>query len=393
MNEQRIIITRIDDKIVSAYMVGETIYDLLVKDEVTDDVCVGDIFVGRVQNVVDNIRAAFVEIGNGVIGYLPLRDEQKKRVKAEQEIIVQVKKPSKGTKDVVLTTDIELVGRYVLLQKNNGTKTGDVNISKKIKNEVDIGRLKGLSDQILDKINDDADVVSDESSEDDQPQVTIRTNAVSVDTGVIFDEFEKLYTKWREITVHGSQRTVYSRLYCECPFYIRQINGYRIETIDRIITDQSDIYDELIASLPEMNIERYEDESYPLEARYAISTTMKKANERLVWLKSGANLIIDKTEAMTVIDVNTAKAVEGKRASESTFFKINMEAAKEVARQLRLRTISGIILVDFIDMKKKENIDAVVSCLRERLKTDPVKAMYVDMTALGIVEITRAKRF
>ena len=142
-----------------------------------------------------------------------------------------------------------------------------------------------------------------------------------------------------------------------------------------------------------MTIERYEDISYPLEARYAVSTTIKKASDRLVWLRSGANLIIDRTEAMTVIDVNTAKAVEGKRASESTFFKINMEATDEVARQLRLRNISGIILVDFIDMKEKEHNDQLIARLREKLSEDPVRAVYVDMTGLGIVEITRAKRF
>ena len=98
MNEQRVIITRIEDRIVSAYMIGETIYDLLCADDKEDDVRVGDIYVGRVQNVVDNIRAAFVEIGNGTVGYLPLREEQKKIIKAEHEIIVQVKKPAKGVK-------------------------------------------------------------------------------------------------------------------------------------------------------------------------------------------------------------------------------------------------------------------------------------------------------
>ncbi len=372
MNEQRVIITRIDNRLISAYMVGETIYDLLVKDEKSDGVSVGDIFVGRVQNVVDNIRAAFVEIGNEVIGYLPLRDEQKKSVKAEQEIIVQVKKPAKGTKDAVLTTDIELLGRYVLLQKKGNP---GVNVSKKIKDEETVERLKNLVNQ------------------GDVPSVTIRTNAAGVHEKLIKDEYERLFDKWHEIVEHGTQRTVYSNLYSDMPFYIRHINGYKADKIDRIITDQDDIYDELTETLPEMSIEKYCDDSYPLEARYAVSTTMKKASDRLVWLKSGANLVIDRTEAMTVIDVNTAKAVEGKRASESTFFKINMEAADEVARQLRLRNLSGIIMVDFIDMKEREHVDALIAHLRDRLKEDPVKAMYIDVTALGIVEITRAKRF
>lgn len=391
MNEQRVIITRIDDRIVSAYMIGETIYDLLCADDKEDDVRVGDIFVGRVQNVVDNIRAAFVEIGNGTVGYLPLREEQKKIIKAEHEIIVQVKKPAKGSKDVVLTTDIELLGRYVFLKKHTLKDKGHVHISKRIKDENAVKRLEDLAETMI-EIGISHTLKSD-SDESGVPVVTIRTNAADADEGLIKAEFDRLFDKWKSITTHGNQRTVYSRLYREPPFFIRHINGYRSDRIDRIITDQDDIYEELCETLSEMNIEKYEDTSYPLEARYAVSTTIKKASDRLVWLKSGANLIIDKTEAMTVIDVNTAKAIEGKRASESTFFRINSEAADEVARQLRLRNLSGIILVDFIDMKEKEHVDALISRLRDRLKDDPVKAMYIDMTALGIVEITRAKKY
>ena len=329
----KVVITRIDDHLISAYLIGETVYDLLIKDDKPDDISVGDIYVGRVQNVVDNIRAAFVEIGKGVIGYLPLSEEQKKHVKAEQEIIVQVKKPAKGTKEAVLTTNIELIGRYLVFQKKSNN-TDRISVSRKIKVEETVNLLKDMVTEL---------------AGDPDPYITIRTNASGVNEALIKSEYEMMHEKWKDITLHGSQRTMYSRLYREQPFYIRHINNYGKEQIERIITDQDDVYDELIRMLPEMTIERYEDISYPLEARYAVSTTMKKASDRLVWLKSGANLIIDRTEAMTVIDVNTAKAVEGKRASESTFFKINMEATDEVARQLRLRNISGIILVDFIE--------------------------------------------
>ena len=373
----KVVITRIDDHLISAYLIGETVYDLLIKDDKPDDISVGDIYVGRVQNVVDNIRAAFVEIGKGVIGYLPLSEEQKKHVKAEQEIIVQVKKPAKGTKEAVLTTNIELIGRYLVFQKKSNN-TDRISVSRKIKVEETVNLLKDMVTEL---------------AGDPDPYITIRTNASGVNEALIKSEYEMMHEKWKDITLHGSQRTMYSRLYREQPFYIRHINNYGKEQIERIITDQDDVYDELIRMLPEMTIERYEDISYPLEARYAVSTTMKKASDRLVWLKSGANLIIDRTEAMTVIDVNTAKAVEGKRASESTFFKINMEATDEVARQLRLRNISGIILVDFIDMKEKEHNDQLISRLREKLSEDPVRAVYVDMTGLGIIEITRAKRF
>ena len=350
------------------------------KDEQDSDVCIGDVYVGRVQHVVDNIRAAFVELRPGTRGYLPLSGMAPKEIKAEQEILVQVKRPAKGTKDAVLTTDIELVGRYVLLREDS---TGPVHISRKIRDEAHLDRLHTLAEGLT----------GEEKETGRMPAVTIRTNATEAPDAWITEEYDRLMKLWQHIHEHGGQRKLYSRLYTDLPFYLQHINAYPADRIDRIVTDQEDLYEELRHALPGMTVEKYEDPSYPPDARYRLSVAAKKASERLIWLKSGANLVIDRTEAMTVIDVNSAKAVDGKRASESTFFKINMEAADEVARQLRLRNLSGIILVDFIDMKKKEHTDALIARIRDRLKEDPVKAVFVDVTGLGIVELTRAKRF
>ena len=388
----RIAVTRIDDKVVSLYISDETIYDIVVSDD--DKVNVGDIYVGRVQNVVNNINAAFVEILPGVRGYLKLADDQKKKVKAEQEIIVQIKKPAKDEKDVVVSTEIELSGRYIVLQKN---ASKGVHISRKITNEETVDRLKALAGSF-------------KASEN--ISITIRTNAADASEEAVTSEYNELNSVIENIINNGDKRVLYSRLYREAPAYIRHINSYRTGRIERIVTDQKDIFDEL-TGLPgfvphddgdkssSINIsddglvpvEFYSDDSYPLDARYAVSTTLKKASERRVWLKSGANLIIDRTEAMTVIDVNTAKAVAGKRASESTFLKINLEAADEIARQLRLRNISGIIIVDFIDMRSDDNRDRLISRMRELLKEDPVKSMYVDFTKLGLMELTRKKQY
>ena len=119
---------------------------------------------------------------------------------------------------------------------------------------------------------------------------------------------------------------------------------------------------------------------------------MKKALEKRVWLKSGANLVIEPTEALTVIDVNTGKAVDGRRKKETTFFKVNCEAAKEAARQIRMRGISGIIIIDFIDMHDKKNQKDLMDLLQSELKKDPIKTVLMDITRLGLVEITRMKK-
>ena len=374
-----IVITGYDDKTVSLYLKGETIYDVVTSD-LDDSINVGDIYVGRVQSVVNNINAAFIELIPGKRGYLKLGDKQKKAIKPEQEIIVQIIKPAKGDKDPVLSTDIELVGRYSVIKLGDGT----VSVSKKIHDETTVERLKQLADN--------------PSYNEDNISVMIRTNASDAPDDAITGEIQHLCEVMKGILSHGSQRVLYSRLYSEPPVFIRHINSYRSDKIDRIITDQPDVYEVLTGNDRSSDyhgipVEFYSDTSYPLDARFAVSTTINKSSDRRVWLKSGANLIIDRTEAMTVIDVNSAKAIEGKRASRSTFLKINMEAADEVARQLRLRNISGMIIVDFIDMTDKSDKDLLISHMRDLLKEDPVKAMYVDITALGLMEITRKKHF
>ena len=373
--EQRkqIVVTKKEGKYIFAYMIGEKIYDLIQTDD--EDISVGNVYVGRVKNIVDNISAAFVEIKQGVMGFLPVKEACKKKIKSETDIVVQVKKPAKGSKDVVLTTDIELVGRYLVAYSGETSDdAGEVRISAKISDEQRKTELRELA--LNHGMHD----------------VMIRTNACDADDGSIISEWNKLNDHRESIRTHKEHRTLYSCLYRMPPFYIRLINSYRTEEIDRIVTDIGDVYEVLTNDLPEIKTELYDDESYPMDARFSISLSLERSEQRHVWLKSGASLVIDKTEAMTVIDVNSSKAVDGKRVSETTFLKINLEAAQEVARQLRLRNISGIIMVDFIDMKKKESIDTLISALRKALSADPVRASYIDYTKLGIIEITRARK-
>ena len=174
---------------------------------------------------------------------------------------------------------------------------------------------------------------------------------------------------------------------------VKYIRSRKSGAFDRIITDEREIYEKLRneSTCPDETVVFYEDHSYPLDKLLGISAKLEKAGKKHVWLKSGGSLVIEPTEALTVIDVNTEKAIGGKRNSETTFFRINVEAAKEAARQIRIRNLSGIILIDFIDMKEREHEEALLSELRREFEKDPVRTAVVDMTKLGLVEITRMK--
>ena len=164
---------------------------------------------------------------------------------------------------------------------------------------------------------------------------------------------------------------------------------YRQDTSE-IVTDDPEIYDELKnAASAELPIRLYND-SYPLSALYNLETALDRALGKIVWLKSGGYLVIEPTEAMTVIDVNTGKNTD-KKTPEDVYLKTNLEAASEIAFQLRLRNLSGIIIVDFIDMKEEEHNKELLQMFRQYLNQDPVKTTLVDMTALGLVEVTRKK--
>ena len=164
-----------------------------------------------------------------------------------------------------------------------------------------------------------------------------------------------------------------------------------LSNFERIVTDLQSVYEELYPIYGD-KVELYSDDSYSLDKLLGISTKLLKANEKKVWLKSGGNLVIEPTEALTVIDVNTGKAVDGRRNKETTFYKINCEAAIEAARQIRMRNLSGIILIDFIDMKEQEHVEELMQLLRMKLSEDKVKTVLVDITKLGLVEITRMKK-
>ena len=308
-NRSQIVITKVQDKTILVSVHNDKLYDVLVENEENTSGNVGDIFVGKVQNVVDNIHAAFVEFEKKIT------EEEKKK---------------------------EL---YKIL----------------------------------------------EDFCEDPYGVILRTSAKAASEEEIRKECTGLLKQMHELMDYSEYKTRFSCLYREASFYLKYIRSLELSNFERIVTDLQSVYEELYPIYGD-KVELYSDDSYSLDKLLGISTKLEKACEKKVWLKSGGNLVIEPTEALTVIDVNTGKAIDGKRAKETTFYKINCEAAIEAARQIRLRNLSGIILIDFIDMKEQEHVEELMQLLRMKLSEDKVKTVLVDITKLGLVEITRMKK-
>lgn len=371
-NRRQIVITRMQNKLVMLFMEEEKIYDVLAGDEEqTDKPEVGDIYIGKVQNIVQNINAAFVEVKKDVICYLPLSECTDRKIRCGDELVVQIKKAAVKTKQAVVTIYPETAGRFCVVSTKNNTK----GISKKIENAESQERLQNVLKEFA----------------GEEYGLVLRTNAEQADSEEVASECRAMLADMHERMERSQYKTCFSLLRKEDSFYLKYIRSCRTDEIDRIITDEEIVYEELHPIYGDQVV-LYQDTSYPLDKLLGITSKLQKAFEKRVWLKSGGNLVIEPTEALTVIDVNTSKAVDGKRNKETTFFKINCEAAKEAARQIRMRNISGIILIDFIDMQKKEHQLELLGLLKEELKKDKTRTALIDITKLGLVEITRMKK-
>lgn len=356
-------------------------------EEETDQI--GTIYVGKVKNVVKNLNAAFVEYKPGVNGYYSLSSNsshiftdgkaEMRPVKAGDELVIQIEKAAIKTKDAVLTGKLTMTGRYAAVM------TGETSfgISSKIK---DVTWKKKLKAQWS-----EAEQMSGE--ETDRFGVIIRTNAYEAGFSEIWEEVKELKEKLRKICTDASFRTSCSVLYRPASFAVSAVRDFRLDGETEVVTDLPEVYEELKSSglfeEAALHLRFYED-SYPLAALYHLETKLDGILDKRVWLKSGGYLVIEPTEAMTVIDVNTGKNTD-RKSPEETYFKTNLEAAVEIAVQLRLRNLSGIIIVDFIDMKDEEHKMELLTVLKRHLSADPVKTTLIDMTALGLVELTRKK--
>lgn len=385
--KKQLLITSREDKIVSSLFEEKELVQVNVEDKENTSL-LGNIYVGKVKNIVKNIEAAFVEIADGQMCYLPLGKKEhpifcnsKKNTKVciGDEILVQVSKDAIKTKNPSVTTNLQFAGKYVILTHGKIL----AGISGKITDEDERNRLKKI--------------VKPYVNEEKGCGMIVRTNAEGVADEKILSEAKVLYELYASISTTGIHKNCFTKLYQAPAGFLCDIRDGYDEELDQIITDDLRLYEEIkqyLSTYQKEDLDKlslYEDEMVSLNCLYGLETKLEKALQKKVWLKSGGYLVIEPTEALTVIDVNSGKAIAGKKSTDMHFLKINLEAAKEITKQLRLRNLSGIILVDFIDMESKQSKQQLIQQLESDLKKDPVKAVYVDMTKLNLVEITRKK--
>nr|WP_300304854.1 ribonuclease E/G [uncultured Anaerostipes sp.] len=359
----QIIITKIKNHMISAWLHDHEIVEFQCCNTKQKNI-VGSIYLGKVKNVVKNINGAFVEFEKGELGFLPMRDRS---LKAEEEIIVQVKKEGSREKKPLLSQQIELTGKYLVLTSDKAA----IGISNKIKDREQRRELREMA----------------------EPMVTesygfiLRTSAVGASREAVMREAQELADKYEEIVRKGRYRTPFQLLEVNQDMESMLLFGKLPDQTEQVITDQDILADSL--KRQGYNV-RYAAEAGEIERQYRIRHFLREALSRKIWMRSGGFLYIEQTEAMAVIDVNTGKSIGNKNKADH-IRKINLEAAKEAARQIRLRNLSGIIVIDFIDMKSEYDKETLLRVMQQYLDQDSKKAAAVDITKLGLMEITRKK--
>ncbi len=348
------------------------------------DSILGNVYRARVSNLSPNINAAFVDIKKGESCYLSMDDYHGEKLKVGDLVTVQVVRDKIKTKRYAVTTDISLQGDYAVT-----TLFAPVGVSSKITDSARKKELKTLMQNLL-IAEQDAQFYLAEGNVAEIERIKkltlggiIRTQAEHAEDAAITREIEGQARLLYSIMKKSEYATQYTCLYHTEVEYIKDIRRLQALQDVEIVTD----IPEVTEAIPEIPL--YTDE-YTLTLRYSLASLLEKTLSKRAYLKSGAYLVIEPTEAMTVIDVNSGKSIKGKNAEEQ-FLKINIEAAKEIARQLRLRNISGIVMIDFINMKEESHNHGLMKNLAEYVRTDPVRTTVVDMTKLGLVELTRQK--
>lgn len=346
---------------------------------------VGNIYLGRVKDVLPGMEAAFVDIGIERNAFLYIKevvmpeediDSVPRKIqhilKPGQEVLVQVAKEPMGKKGARVTTQITLPGRYLVLLPYGEI----VGISRRL-DPSERMRLKELCDQIKPK----------------NMGIIVRTAAEKVGLEELSRDLKYLERLWSTLARRIKRAKAPQLIHAEARLPIKVTRDVVTKDFNRIWVDDLKTYKTILAFLkgtsPELvrRVKLYQDK-LPLFDKYGINEEVKKALRRKVWLRSGGYITIDGTEALTAIDVNTGKYV-GKTSLEETIFQTNLEAAQEVVRQLRLRDIGGIIVIDFIDMENPHNRDRVFASLNKALEADRIKSRVIEISRIGLVEMTR----
>ena len=347
----------------------------------------GNIYTGIVKDIVPGMQAAFIDIGTEKNSFIHVKDvvpqvdeKVEKRietnikdvVKAKQKLLVQIQKDSNDKKGARTSTHIKITGKYVILMPN----TTIVTISQKIEDEKERERLIHL---LREKLPQNVGAI-------------IRTAAENKKEEEILKDLEYLKGKWNHILSEYNKCTEKPKLLYKSPSIVEKIIIDLPENkISKIEVNYKNDYEEIKEYLKEIKEERIKIELTEKESlleKYGIEEQMEKAKQRKIWLNCGGFITIDPTEALVAIDVNSGKFT-GKSNLEDTVYKVNYEATIEIAKQLRLRDIGGIIVIDYIDMQKQENKDKIEKLLREQLKEDRAKTQVEGFTKLNLMEMTR----
>ena len=370
----------------------------------TEERIVGSIYKGRIQNMEDGLQAAFVDIGmkkNAFIHYWDMIPEDAARLEAEEgvaanrprkkksqpgemakqfppgsEIIVQVTKGPIGTKGPRVTANLSIPGRYLVMMPGSKLK----GVSRKIEDGKERDRLK----KVLGRLPIPSSI-----------GLIIRTSAEGSRSTSFARDLRGLLDVWQKIEDGIKNKPSPCCLYHEPDLVERVVRDSLTEDIDRIVIDSREVFDRIrdmssrISRRVKNRVKLY-DGAVPLFEHFDVERQLESAFRRKVWLKSGGYLIFDETEALVAIDVNTGRHKGGKTQEES-ILQVNTEAAQEVARQLRLRNIGGLVVIDFIDMKMRKNQNAVYKTLKDALQNDKARTNVLPVSQLGLVEMTRQR--
>lgn len=353
---------------------------------------VGNIYKGRVKNVLPGMQAAFVDIGLEKNAFLYVKDAIPQEilndrkissrdisirdvVKNGQEIVVQVTKEPMDSKGARVTTHLTFPGRYLVLMTN----VDYIGLSRRIEDENERNRLKKMAEEI----------------KPDGLGLIIRTEAENKEKADLEEDIKYLLRLWQKIEKEKKLGFPPKILYKDLDLIHRTIRDLFTDDVGELTINDKENYNTIIdfLDLISPNLKdrvKYFDPGINIFSYYSIEKMIKQALSRKVWLKSGGYIVIDKTEALTIIDVNTGKYVGVNNLSE-TIISVNKEAVKEIAKQIRLRDIGGIIIIDFIDMLDKESEQEILELLTEELSKDRVRTNVLGMTSLGLVELTRKK--
>lgn len=344
----------------------------------------GNIYLGIVKDIVPGMQAAFVDIGTEKKGFIHVKDvipqvdekiekridlKIKDVIKSGQKILIQIQKDSNDKKGARTSTHIKLAGKYVILMP----RTNIVTISQKVVNEKEKERLLNIIKTNLPK----------------NTGVIIRTAAENKTEKELVEDLKQLIKKWEKINLKFEEGDNKPQLLFKSPSIIEKlILDLPENKIEKIIVNNQEESDEIKEILTETHENIKVEIEQNLLEKYELEKQIEKSRQRKIWLNCGGFITIDSTEALIAIDVNSGKFT-GKSTLEETVYKVNYEATIEIAKQLRLRDIGGIIIIDYIDMQKQENKDKIEKLLKECLKQDRAKTQVEGFTKLNLMELTR----